>query len=280
MTIKSDQPRESIMEDDKFGMRLTLKQPVSTRGTHDRVTWRREMHVGRNKTPAKKRTVMWQSGLAEAVMNNILQISVHPKKMLESFEDFLKFTKIDTAPRRARLLPKGFCDTSASQARRNYLWNVSVAKFVKVIPDFENRDLIDRFHFRGTEHYDARALGYDEIANTMAALSEHYKGLLGDARAQASDEYENNGPPTDAEEQTARHLFHAAMIADGEIERSASSWKLTFRPQRQMLSCKRPWLCTGLLMDGTRFSFITLTRFGHLEVNDKRRYRARTSRTP
>ena len=41
----------------------------------------KKMHMARNKNPAKKRTTMWQSGLTEAVMNNILQISVHPKKL-------------------------------------------------------------------------------------------------------------------------------------------------------------------------------------------------------
>ena len=103
---------------------------------------------------------------------------------------------------------------------RNYLWEMSVAAFVKVTSDCENRDLINRFHFRGTDHYDARALRYDEIANTMAALSEHYKGLLSAARSQASNEFQNRGPPTDAEEQTARHLYHEAMITDGEIEKN------------------------------------------------------------
>ena len=93
-------------------------------------------------------------------MNNILQISVHPGKLHERFEAFLKFTKIDTAPRRARLLPKGFCDTpSISRQCEIISGNMAVAKFVTmVIPTAKNRDLIDRFRFRGTVHYDARAL--------------------------------------------------------------------------------------------------------------------------
>ena len=152
----------------------------------------RKLHMAQNRTPAKKRTTMWQSGLAEAVMNNMLQISVHPKRLFDSFEAFLKHTKIDTAPRRAMPLPKGFCTTSAPEARRSFLWDMSVDRFVKIISEHEDRDLLNRFQCRGTEYYDARALRYNEISNTMAVLSEHYKGLLAEARSRACDEYQNS----------------------------------------------------------------------------------------
>ena len=154
--------------------------------------WKERCMRHETRTSAKKRTTMWQSPLAEAVMNNILQISVHPGKLHESFESFLKFTKIDTAPRRARLLPKGLCTTPTQQAMRNYLWEMAVAKFVTMASDCEERDLIDRFRFRGTVHYDARALRHDEIANTMAATSEHYKRLLSAAKHEAANEYQNS----------------------------------------------------------------------------------------
>lgn len=117
-------------------------------------------------------------------------------------------------------LHKGFCTTSAPEARRSFLWDMSVDRFVKIISEHEGRDLLNRFRCRGTEYYDARALRYNEISNTMAVLSEHYKGLLAEARSRACDEYQNSELPSETEEEMARHLYHDAMITDGETEKA------------------------------------------------------------
>ena len=217
MVIKMDSPSDSMIDDNAFRVLLTLKEPFRPGGVMPQEL-ERKLQTAQNRTPAKQRTTMWQSGLAEAVMNNMLQISMHPKRLFDSFEAFIKNTKIDTAPRRARPRTKGYT-TSAPEARRNFLWAMAVDRFVKIVSDNEGRDLLTRFKLRGTEYYDERAVRYSEISNTMTVLSEHYKGLLAQAKASACDEYGNNELPSEAEEEMARYLYHEAMMADGKAEK-------------------------------------------------------------